>query len=102
MTGLSDPRHCDSLLFYRGCTDFSLFSVSIHRRHRRVGYDLCFHGLSSGGAFSTRRTTTSAPQRIANVFSLQLDDCICLEIEMLQRSDITQLVAHASGVSYQS
>lgn len=26
MTGLSDPRHCGTLLFYRGCTDF-LFSV---------------------------------------------------------------------------
>lgn len=26
MTGLSDPRHCGTLLFNRGCTDF-LFSV---------------------------------------------------------------------------
>lgn len=26
MTGLSDPRHCGTLLFYRGCSDFS-FSV---------------------------------------------------------------------------
>ncbi len=56
MTGLSDPRHCGTLLFYLGCSDYSFFSVSIHRRHRRVGDDLCFHGLSSGGAFSTRRT----------------------------------------------
>lgn len=42
--------------FYRGCTDFSFFSVPVHRRHRRVGDDLCFHGLSSGGAFSIKRT----------------------------------------------
>ena len=46
--------------------------------------------------------SAKAMARIANHASLQLYDCICLEIEMLQCSDITQLVAHASGVSYQS
>ena len=49
----SSLRHTS---FLSGLHRFSFFSVSIHRRHRWVGDDLCFHGLSSGGAFSTRRT----------------------------------------------
>ena len=55
-------------------------------------YDLQFFAEQSAKAMA----------RIANISSLQLYDCICLEIEMLQCSDITQLVAHASGISYQS
>ena len=35
---------------------FFFFSVTVHRCHRRGSDDLCFHGLSSGGAYSTRRT----------------------------------------------
>lgn len=42
--------------FLSGLHRFSFFSVPVYRRHRRVGDDLCVHGLSSGGAFSTRHT----------------------------------------------
>ena len=42
--------------FLSGLPRFYFFSVTVHRRHRRAGDDLCFHGLSSGGAFSAKRT----------------------------------------------
>ena len=51
MPGLADPRHCGTLLFIGAATVFFV-SVYVHRRHSRGGKDLCFHGLSSGGAIS--------------------------------------------------
>ena len=65
MTGLSDPRHCGTLLFFGAAPISLFFSVSIHRRHRRVSDDLCFHGFHPGEPFQQGVPSTSGSVRVA-------------------------------------
>ena len=65
MTDLSDPRHCGTLLFYRGCTGF-LFSV-FQSIAATVGSATIyvFMGFHPGEPFQQNVPSTSGSVRVA-------------------------------------